>query len=167
MVGLPRTGLAAGAAQRTVTTLKKTANDAVTLAEVTRRGTEDAIREIEKIIENPARWSGGINGNGVKHQDTVRELNTHRRDLRGPVDVVVSLNAMAGSVTSLLQSVAAMREKYLGDPSVAVEPIIMGPRGEAAGRLNDPAPPDGYTQARATTSHPDGLFGDGSVVGRA
>jgi len=157
MVGLPRTGLAGGAAQRIVTTLTRTANDAVTQAEKARTGIEDAIRSMERIIDNPARWSGGINGNGVRHQDTVRELNTHRRDLLAPADVVVTLNAQAGSVTGLLQSIAAMRAKWAGTPEVEAEPVVLGPRGEAASRLNDPTMPGGYVQTRAITENPNGM----------
>ena len=67
MTGLPRTGLAGEAAKRLVTTLAGTdkshgtASQAVVLLEGTRRGIEDAIRSIERIIENPTHWSGGIN----------------------------------------------------------------------------------------------------------
>ena len=161
MTGLPRTGLAGEAAKRLVTTLAGTdkshgtASQAVVLLEGTRRGIEDAIRSIERIIENPTHWSGGINGNGIRHQDTVRDLNEHRRDLLAPADVLATLNAMAGSVVGLLQSIAAMRAKWAGSPELEAEPVVLGPRGDAAGRLNDPAMPGGYVQTRAITVNPD------------
>jgi hypothetical protein len=170
--GLPLTGMMAERSISLVSTLHRTADAAREMIDKGISNTESTISAIESLFRRPTNWGGAQNSWGVRSQETIVELNTLLRDLGRPADLVPVLNQQIEAIAGLLQSIAALRARYVGSPElvppVDVEKAITA---KAVKELVDTAAglgPDGQQplQRTAILDDPRGLFGDGSPVGR-
>ena len=158
--GLPRpdsAGVAGINARNLVTNLLRLVEQARDLLSSSLRTIEDRSAVIRSLIENPAKWSGGINSNGLRNQATWKEFNTALRDLGLPTEALPTLQATLRGITGSLESIADLRARYADRPELTSA-------GPGAGMQRpDQIETDMATfrppQARAQTERPGGVFG--------